>query len=595
MSAAKKFCVFFIFLSAFFGLGFFLYHVSKYPSHKKLSETLFHRSRHYPKDITEAMGAYFKLPEKKINHFLNFPIKKAEKTIRIGTFGDSVTFGAEVHKGAAYPEQLGELLKTRFPLQKTEVLNFGMNGHGFRHQFFLWEKYRKLYQLDYFLYGPSGVFADRDLSFSLDFGGKLKHVLRFPAHRFILLDEENVRRIEIKGSNLIEKYKRYYSLIPSWIALRYDKQPFKMWEMHLPFLRRRIKNPFYYSNLPDYKESLKINQILLKKIKAEHDKKLLFFIAYETKLRHYQTAEIKPLKLKIYHSFLYKVFSHPSALLNELTANVYFHALTGGKNLKFKIFQCYFNPEKTLEKGEEPDLKNVRRIFIGTRSAVLGELRLNTKLHEHRKSRFFENKPKNIKSFIRFSHPRGEDLGRSPYYPLPFALEESHKVKIKPLGGKSVILPGKIKAMDASKKFFSFHTNYTINERRRSEPHYDVFFKKNKLRMDFKLRSHVQKIKLYIDNFLLGDLIMDPSLNEKPVLKLRPLKKTPSFLIMGPRDLLRERELPSRLSLYFHYVMDNHSVVKSFIPHWTCQKEVKTYFFNPPDFSPLTERSFSSG
>ena len=133
----KNTALFFGFLFAFSGLGFFLYHLYKYPSDETLSKKLQSRSKSYPKDITEKMGAYFKKPESRINHFLNFPQKKQKDVIRIGVFGDSRTFGAETHKGASYPEQLEELLKARRPLLKTETLNFGVGGHGFKDQFFL--------------------------------------------------------------------------------------------------------------------------------------------------------------------------------------------------------------------------------------------------------------------------------------------------------------------------------------------------------------------------------------------------------------------------------------------------------------------------
>ena len=216
------------------------------------------------------MGGQLDVPESRFQHFLNFSSLKQPGTIRVGTFGDSHTFGAEVDKTESYPYQLQELFKKKFPNKKVEVLNFGKNGSGFQEQFFLWEKYAKSYELDYILISPRGLYASRDLGFSV--------IWKFavPKSRFILSKDKKLDLVHIIGDTLEERYKNYYKLIPSWTTFRYDKQPFRVLKEFFPFLDA-VRNPFYYIKISDEEEFVKINIIMLEKIKSLYNKKILFF------------------------------------------------------------------------------------------------------------------------------------------------------------------------------------------------------------------------------------------------------------------------------------------------------------------------------
>ena len=75
----------------------------------------------------------------------------------------------------------------KHPHKKIEVLNFGKGGDGFQEQFFLWEAYRKKYQLDYILLGPRGMYYSRDSTFRKNFN--MHGGLAYPKHRFILTKE----------------------------------------------------------------------------------------------------------------------------------------------------------------------------------------------------------------------------------------------------------------------------------------------------------------------------------------------------------------------------------------------------------------------
>ena len=272
-----RFSLFFIFLF----VGFYSYYLYKYPEPHNTSYLL----EHYPKDLIIRRGANF--PKNRIQHFKNFPEQKEKNTIRIGAFGDSHTYGSEVDKTESYPYQLQMMFIEKHPHKKIEVLNFGTGGNSFQEQFFLWEAYRRKYQLDYILLGPRGFHSDRDNTFKHNFD--MYHGLRYPKHRFILTKEGvSIKEVSIarqrekeKAEEILKKrYKTYYRLIPSWTALRYDKKPFQIWEFLFPFLRDKLTNPFYYTDLPEWVEIPKINKILLEKIRKEYDKKILLFLAH---------------------------------------------------------------------------------------------------------------------------------------------------------------------------------------------------------------------------------------------------------------------------------------------------------------------------
>ena len=226
----KYFILYPLFFLLFFVSGFYAYYLYNYPEPPEISHLL----EHYPEDFLLKVGNDLRLPDDRFQHFLNFPSLKRKGSVRIGTFGDSHTFGDEVDKAASYPYQLQQLLNKEFPNKTIEVLNFGISGMGFQEQFLLWEKYAQQYSLDYILLGPRGFYSDRDVTFRIiwDF-----RYFNYPRERFILYKGNDLKRVHIKGDSLKERYKNYYKLIPTWVALRYDQKPFKIWEKVFPFFK----------------------------------------------------------------------------------------------------------------------------------------------------------------------------------------------------------------------------------------------------------------------------------------------------------------------------------------------------------------------
>ena len=572
--------------SFFFIIGLYIWHLSKKPSQKSLWH-LNHLQKIYPKDLIMKTGAILVSQKSRKDQFINFVKKKPKNTIRIGTFGDSFTHGDEVHSEASYPSHLQELFNNRF-LKKIEVLNFGVWSHSFQQQFFIWEKYSKYYDIDYILYGPRGLYPDRDLTFVKRFQGD--SFLRFPKSRFILFKKKDVQLLSIKGNSFIKQYKNYYSFFPSSTVLRYDKKPFQLLEIYFPFFKN-IENPFYYSDLPKHIEAVMINTILLKKINKIYNKKILLFTDNKWFFKDYQMVR-NLYNLNFFDSFkkpfLYNMFQHKSSLGNEFIANIYFNALIGKTNINLNIFDCHFNQTEFTIFQENFRLKNTKQIFIGTEDIVIGEIRLNSPDHFYRKEggTFFQNKPKKIKSFLGFSDSSANAFGLMPYYSLQFKLNNKNKIYIEIQGEK--ILLGRVKPLDTFGKFFNFYTNY-ISERIDSNGLKSIYFSIEKLPLNIKKKLSVKiykKMYLLIDDYIFGELKLKTKNNRESKLILkRKNKKT--FLMMGPMHFLKEKHLPIYFPLYIHYFMNDGNILKSLIPEWSCHKEKWKYQLSISNFEPL--------
>lgn len=131
------FFIFFIFV-------FYVYYLYKIPNPPDKSGLL----KYYSKEIVLKTGGELVYPKDRIQHFLQFSSSKRKDTVRIGTFGDSYTYGSDIDQKASYPHQLQKMFDRYLPDKKVEILNFGMPGSGFQGQFFLWEKYAEEYKLD---------------------------------------------------------------------------------------------------------------------------------------------------------------------------------------------------------------------------------------------------------------------------------------------------------------------------------------------------------------------------------------------------------------------------------------------------------------
>ena len=584
-----------LFLCFFVSL-FYVYYLYKYPQIHNTNFLL----KYYPQDLILKTGGRLKLPESRIQHFLNFHPEKTARSIRIGAFGDSYTYGDEVEKTESYPYQLQELFNQKFPNKKIEVLNFGVSGSSFQEQFFLWEKYAKNYGLDYILIGPRGLHQDRGLTFAMNYGFKY---LAHPKTRFFL-NKNGLARIHIKGDTLKKRYKSYYKIIPSHIALRYDKRPFQIWERLIPILRDNIQNPFYYTKMPQWEESVKINIFLLEKIKNLYDQKILFFTSEKSRFNDYKSVKNLYNLNYVYfekksNSRFYRVYGdygHNGSLGNEIVAKIYFNGLIGKKKFFLNTINCHFkNRSAQLKKSKlqnytninsfskkwDGDLFKIKSIQLTDGNNVIASLRHNSPIHHHDGSSYFNHKTKGIKSFISFFS--SSRFLNSSFIPLSIQLKEGMSLYIQ-LKDKTRVSLGPIQALDTHKKLFVFYSDFIRGE---AGNHYQSYFIRDKL--PYELKKQIENLnhagELFVEDYKLGKL-QHYNLNETKLIPMDGYEKT--FLMMGAfSNQTREKKFSDKFPLYIQYKTNNGELFKSLMPKWHCKKEKQLVDLHLPNFKPI--------
>lgn len=584
-SRVKYFLCSLLFFLLFSLFAFYLYYFIKSPKPPDRDWLL----EYYPKHlILKTGGSQFRDPAERVQHFLNFPLLKQKDVIRIGTFGDSFTFGEEVYKTETYPYQLQQLFDSHFPNRRVEILNFGKSGDGFPEQFFLWEEYAEKFSLDYILLGPQGFYPERDSTFRQNW--TLAH-LDYPKARFVLSENNNeLEQIQIKGKTLAERYKNYYQFIPSWTALRYDRRPFQIHEKLFPSIRHNIPNPFYYKNtLSEEEESVRINTLLLKKIWQHHKQKILFFMDSRRRADLYQPkgALFNLNSLSLEHKSFYRVFDHKSSLGNELVAKSYFNALMGKKDFSLSIINCRFEDSDSISSELDMDFHDIKSIYVYGDNNLIAKLGSNTWWGKF--NFYFDNeKEKIIKSLLGFSNE--SDFLESPYFPYSVQLEENMEVYIQ-LPDQSRFSLGSIKPLDSYKKFFVFYAKHIqfLNDFPYSY-HRKVWFILNKMPPSIKkkVENEEQPLELFVGNHRVG-LLQHHNLYGNKALKLIPVRGyEKAFLIKGADCCqVREKNFPSKFSLYVQYNMTEGKSIRSLIPDWKCKKKKKKIHISLPNFESL--------
>ena len=569
----------------FFILGIYAYYKYKTPKNPYINSNLY---KLYPKDILLKTGGNLYEPEVRLQHFLNFPTQKKTGTIRIGAFGDSHTFGSEVKKTATYPYYLQKLFDNRYPNFSIEVLNFGVGGAGFPEQFFLWEKYAEKYELDYILLGPAGIYSTRNTRFTF-------HNLSFywfPKNRFILTDSNQLKEVHIKGDTLKDRFRNYYKLIPTWTALQYDKQAFKIYEILFPFLSYKIQNPFYYTKMSEQEEAVKINKQLLKRINKAQPKKLLFL---NTNLKLYQlyshwneiykkpNRNLYNLNLIPESQSFYEVFWHESSLGNEMTALIYFNALLGNTNFFLTTIQCSFKENNIRAIQNSIKLNNkdsIEKIKVIGGNQLIFNFKENNSGHYYFKNKTFtEHKTKNTKSFLTFLNKKQSFL-KAVYIPIPFQLKEGMKLYVQS-NNKTIRELGSIQALDTYNNFFAFYSDHIIGGADFSYTYWFIYVLKQALKIN-------EKEELFIEDYKLGRFISKKNIFGKDWLNFLPKDGySNTFLMMGPQDKVTEKDFPEQFSVYMSYEIKNGKSFKSLIPDWNCKKVKQKINLDLPNFKAL--------
>lgn len=214
--------------------------------------------------LSNRLGTFRKPLDSKIDptSFWNRSPQKAKGIFRIGTFGDSYTYGDEVSVEFNFPNLLQKELKRRgYP--RVEIVNFGQSWWGFHQSFIFWSEMEKTYQLDAAIFGPGSMFPERETSFN----HTLDHVPAYLHSRFVKKKEGAWVEVAPIGETREERIESYYSLWPQKIYRSYDRNPPAFFKAFWP-RGRQYKNYFYYRKDSALSEANESYQYLIEKIAA---------------------------------------------------------------------------------------------------------------------------------------------------------------------------------------------------------------------------------------------------------------------------------------------------------------------------------------
>jgi hypothetical protein len=269
--------------------------------------------------------------------FTNFEPEKPPGSIRIGCFGDSYTYGDEVVDGYDYPAFLQRMFEGR-GYQNVQVINFGSQWYGFYQAYQMWEEFGKKYDLDYVLLGPKGFYINRDMTFNHTDEKNIYYV-----HGKYILKNDSLRPIfPLGGLSYKKRMNSYYSFVPKWRYLRYDRQPPMFLRILVPE-GRDLKNPFYYYQGSIDKEMSQIYKRLISKIADETPIVMTLYNdldrgkVYSFMLRN-NFSNFKANYLSQNATFPYlAILSHNSSFGNKKIAEYMFNSLMEDDNFLNKL------------------------------------------------------------------------------------------------------------------------------------------------------------------------------------------------------------------------------------------------------------------
>ncbi|MBN2406554.1 MAG: SGNH/GDSL hydrolase family protein [Elusimicrobia bacterium] len=314
----------------------------------------------------------------KSNSYVKFSGTKPPGVIRIGCFGDSLTYGDEVSEGCDYPAQIQKIFSEN-GYENIEVINFGMPWSGFHQNYILWEEVGSKYQLDYVILGPV-VYYDRDATFNPSILYGYRQFLPYLHSRYILKKGPGVKLIDPVGSTSRERAEAYLRYIPYARYLRYDREaPFFMISpVACLFAGKKVRNPFYYRK-DIHKEMNRIYGILYDRISDKstsdillcHYDKEIISIGEKVKKDNFTAM---PLDIPRY--FPYKApYGHYSVYGNEYIAHQIYASLTGAPAAGFGIIKTEsLSPGSGIDEdaGVEKPLNECSDISIRIGGEIFG-------------------------------------------------------------------------------------------------------------------------------------------------------------------------------------------------------------------------------
>lgn len=361
--------------------------------------------------------------------YTNFTVIKPAGVTRIGCFGDSYTYGAEVDGDLDYPSQLKQLLD-QHGIPNVEVLNFGISAIGFHQTYLLWEAVGRQFGLDYVLLGPQCFQWDRDSSFH---GPHLP----FPSHSRYILKGTQAVLIDPVGDTPYERLKAYRRFLPPYRYLRYERLTPLFIKVMLPKGRDLPVNPFYYRDSPKG-DAYDTYQVLLKNLAQTGVQVLLVHWSKEILdlapgIEYPNCLAVKYEKEWFKRFPLEAAAGHYGPIGNRVIARLFLDLLTGETTTDFlnlELHQVHETPQPLSE-----SLNNLTDLGFSINGQVVSRLTipsLSPSVDEPSNLRGTQ-----IQSFI-ILHRAGTPLNTCAFIPCTRLLSANEKLVLRLKIGKKI-------------------------------------------------------------------------------------------------------------------------------------------------------------
>jgi len=264
--------------------------------------------------------------------------------IRILALGDSFTLGAEALPGNDYPSLLAALFKAD-GFENIEVINAGNNWVGIGQTYRMWTGFLSHFEPDFVLLGPGTFISDREDAFN-----HTEDVFPGYLHGRYVLDGADVRYLDVLGdANMSDRENQYYSFLPKWQYLRYDRNPPAFLKAFLP-AGRVIGNPFYYTSLNRGEEHQQIFERLLRRFESDRPTVFTHMLYQNRSLFSDINSSLQMDALPIYQFPYIRTVVHLSAAGNLAVAQAAYQALTRRAEIGVdlvEIFDVSSKPDAT--------------------------------------------------------------------------------------------------------------------------------------------------------------------------------------------------------------------------------------------------------
>lgn len=283
--------------------------------------------------------------------FVNFSRTRDPAVFRVCAFGGSFTYGDEAAPGHEYPALLQSLLQRR-GIGEVEVLNFGSTWFGFHQSYLVWQLAGREFECAVVLLGPRNFWPEWDTTFNHT---RLAYPYYF--HSRFVLEDGDLRLVDVPGRTPSEQFRYYYSFVPRWRTLRYDRNPPAVIRA-IVGRDRRPPNPFYYHPGTAEAEALETYRILFGRF-AEADARIVL-VSESARVRALadglQRANLASVDDPVPERFPYLTPGrHYSAFGNELLAQQFMTRIPGidpGAVTRVETFDLPATPER--HDGREP-------------------------------------------------------------------------------------------------------------------------------------------------------------------------------------------------------------------------------------------------